>query len=168
MRRLLVSDNPQQPDLPEIPRAVPARGSRWPPQLIWLIPLAAVVIGGWLAVTAILEQSPTITITFKTGEGIVPGKTKIKYKDVDVGIIKSVTVAEDLKTAIVSAVLAKAAEKHLVDDTRFWVVHARVSGSGVSRLATLLLGSFIPVDGGHTESQRRSFFRIEIHPRSVS
>ena len=71
-----MSDNPQQPDLPEIPRAVPARGSRWPPQLIWLIPLAAVVIGGWLAVTTILEQGPTITITFKTGEGIVPGKTK--------------------------------------------------------------------------------------------
>ncbi len=115
-----MSDEPQRPDLPKIPLAMPARSSRWPPQLIWLIPLAAVVIGGWLAVTTILEQGPTITITFKTGEGIVPGKTKIKYKDVDVGIIKSVTVAEDLKTAIVSAVLAKAAEKHLVDDTRFW------------------------------------------------
>src|SRR5260370_4531074 len=154
MRRLLVSDEPQHADLPEPPRAVPARGSRWPPQLIWLIPLAAVVIGGWLAVTAILEQGPTILITFKTGEGIVPGKTKIKYKDVDVGIVKTVVVAEDLKTVIVSAELAKAAEKHLVDDTRFWVVHARISGTVVSGFGTLLSGFHNAGGVGHAAAQR--------------
>src|SRR5258707_5000424 len=103
MRRLCVSDEPQRPDLPEIPRAVPARGSRWPPQLIWLIPLAAVVIGGWLAVTAILEQGPTILITFKTGEGIVPGNTKIKYKNVDVGMVKTVLVPAHLEPDILKA-----------------------------------------------------------------
>ena len=163
-----MSDEPQRPDVPEIPRAMPARGSRWPPQLIWLIPLAAVVIGGWLAVTTILERGPTITITFKTAEGIAPGKTRIKYKDVDVGIVKSVTVAEDLKTAIVSAELAKAAEKHLVDDTRFWVVHARISGSGVSGLATLLSGSYIAVDVGHAAAKRRSFAGLENPPAIVA
>ena len=46
--------------------------------IVWLIPLVAAAIGGWLAYKTITEKGPTITITFKEGEGLEAGKTKVK------------------------------------------------------------------------------------------
>lgn len=68
-----------------IPEAVAVPKRRWFLSPVWLIPLVAVLVGGGLAVKAIYDRGPTITITFKTAEGLEAGKTKIKYKNVDVG-----------------------------------------------------------------------------------
>src|SRR5262245_26631386 len=111
----------EAPQFSEVPTAVAVPRSRWRPSPIWLVPLIAVLIGGWLAVRAVLERGPTITILFKTAEGLEPGKTRIKYKAVDVGVVKRVTLAEDRAGVVVSAELAKQAEELLVADTRFWV-----------------------------------------------
>ena len=43
---------------------------------IWVVPLVALAIGGWLAFKAITTQGPTITITFKTAEGLEAGKNQ--------------------------------------------------------------------------------------------
>ena len=133
-------------------------------QLVWLVPLVAVLIGGWLAVQAILEKGPTITISFATGEGLEAGKTKIKFKDVDVGMVKSVVLSPDHKHVIATAELAKDASTMLVDDTRFWVVRPRISGGTVSGLGTLLSGSFIGMDIGTKTKERRDFVGLEIPP----
>ena len=58
--------------------------------IVWLVPLVAVVIGGWLVYKAISEKGPTVTITFKSAEGLEAGKTKIKYKDVELGQVDSI------------------------------------------------------------------------------
>ena len=112
-------------DLTDIPSAVaqPKRGSS--PQLIWLVPIVAVLIGGWLAVKTILEKGPTVTITFKTAEGLEAGKTKVKYKNVDVGEVRKIVLSEDHSEIIATVEFEKQAENFLVDDTRFWVVRAR-------------------------------------------
>src|SRR2546422_10331890 len=72
-----MADAPRDFDLPE---AVAASKRRWSLSIVWAIPIVAALAGGWLAVKAISEQGPTITITFKTAEGLGGGKTKIKDK----------------------------------------------------------------------------------------
>ena len=47
--------------------------------IVWLVPVVALLIGGWLAYKAISEKGPIITITFESAEGLEAGKTKIKY-----------------------------------------------------------------------------------------
>ncbi|MBP0596463.1 mammalian cell entry protein, partial [Paraburkholderia sp. LEh10] len=69
------------PELPELPDAGAAPRKRWRIQWIWIVPIVAVLIGIWLAAQAVLSRGPTITISFKTGEGLEAGKTKIKFKD---------------------------------------------------------------------------------------
>jgi paraquat-inducible protein B len=133
-------------------------------QLVWLVPLVAVLIGGWLAVQSILEKGPTITISFATGEGLEAGKTKIKFKNVDIGVVNSVVLSPDHKSVIASADLAKDAASMLVDDTRFWVVRPRISGGTVSGLGTLLSGSFVGMDIGSQTKQRRDFVGLETPP----
>lgn len=69
----------------------------------------------------------TIAISFKTGEGIEPRKTKIKYKNVDIGEVRTVTLSEDRSRVIVTAQITREAEPLLVADTRFWGSCARAS-----------------------------------------
>ena len=152
------------PDEPDFPEASATRRSRWRLQLVWLVPLVAVLIGGWLAVQAILEKGPTITISFATGEGLEAGKTKIRFKNVDIGLVKSVTLDPEHKKVIATAELAKDATNMLVDDTRFWVVRPRISGGTVSGLGTLISGPFIGMDIGTKAKPRRDFVGLETPP----
>jgi len=87
------------------------------------------LIGGWLVVKALTEKGPAITITFKTADGLEAGKTKIKFKDVEIGLIEEVHLGKDLSHVIAKAQLVKEAERFLSENTRFWVVRARVSAS---------------------------------------
>ena len=107
-----------------VPEAVVSRRSGV--SIVWLIPLIAALIGGWLAWKALSEQGPTITISFKSAEGLEAGKTKIKYKDVEIGKVENVELSKDLTHIIVTAQLVKGADEYLTDKTRFWVVRASV------------------------------------------
>ena len=150
--------------LPDLPEAKPVHGSRWRMQIVWLVPIVAVLIGGWLAAKAIIEEGPTITISFKTGDGLEAGKTKIKYKDVDIGVVKAVTLSPDHKRVIATGELVKDAANMLVDNTRFWVVRPRISGGTVSGLGTLLSGSYVGMDEGNSRKARNDFVGLEVPP----
>lgn len=152
------------PDVPELPEAVAVPKRRRGPQLVWIIPLVAALIGGWLAVKTLLERGPIITISFTTGEGLEAGKTKIKYKDVEIGLVQSVVLADDRSGVVATAELSPQAASLLVDDTRLWVVRPRISGASVSGLATLLGGSYISIDVGQSTQSRRHFVGLETPP----
>ncbi|TDG02799.1 MCE family protein [Paraburkholderia guartelaensis] len=153
---------------PDFPNADAVPRSRWRLQVVWLVPILAVLIGGWLAVKAIVEKGPTITINFATADGIEAGKTKIKLKNVDIGLIKTVTLTPDSTRVIASADINKNATKLLVGDTRFWVVRPRISGGTVSGIGTLLSGSYIEMDVGKSKTGRRDFVGLEVPPVTTS
>lgn len=151
-------------NLADLPSAV-AEGRRgWSFQFIWVVPIVAALIGGWLVVKGILEHGPTITITFKTAEGLEAGKTKIKYKNVDVGEVKQVTLSDDHQRVVATAEIVKEAGPYLVEDSRFWIVRPRVSGGHVSGLGTLFSGSFIGLDIGKSDNRRRQFTGLDTPP----
>jgi paraquat-inducible protein B len=131
---------------------------------IWLIPLVAVVVGVWMVVHHWRIQGPQITITFASGEGIEADKTKIKLRDVELGHVESVRLAEDFQHVVVTSRLEKFASPLLRDDTQFWVVRPRVGPGGVSGLGTLLSGGYIQLSPGNSEKRRRDFFGLEEPP----
>lgn len=159
-----MTDMSQQPDLSGIPDAVSEPRRRFSIQLVWIIPIVAALIGLSLAVKAYVDRGETITITFNTGEGMEAGKTKLKYKDVQIGEVKGITIARDRSHVIVTAEMSKDARGLLVKDTRFWVVRARISGGNVSGLSTLIGGSYIGVDAGTSKESRDKFIGIEAPP----
>ncbi|KJH67881.1 intermembrane transport protein PqiB [Chromobacterium violaceum] len=158
------SDNPQKPEQDDLPQAVPVRRRRWAPSLVWLIPVVAALIGGWLAVHAVLSRGPTITISFQNAEGIEAGKTRIKYKDVEIGEVTSVKLSPNRQAIVATAQLSKEAADYLAEDSRFWVVRPRVSGGGVSGLGTVLSGSYIGMDIGKSEARKTDFIGLETPP----
>lgn len=152
------------PNLNDLPEAVAIPRRRRLPQLVWVIPLVAVLIGGWLLVNTLAQRGPMVEIRFLSAEGIEPGKTRIRYKDVDIGEVKTVTLAKDRSHVRVSAQLAKQAENFLAADTRFWVVRPRVSGGKISGFGTLLSGAYIGADMGKESETSHEFVGLEVAP----
>jgi paraquat-inducible protein B len=132
--------------------------------LVWLIPILAVLIGGWIAWRAISEQGPIVTIEFQSAEGIEAGQTKVAYKDLQVGNVTSIVLSEDLSHVIVTAELTPGAEAYLTENTRFWVVRPQISAGRVTGLGTLLSGSFIAVDPDTTGESQSHFIGLETAP----
>jgi paraquat-inducible protein B len=157
---------PSAPRLPDPddggPRAI-VKG-RSGVSLVWLIPLVAVLIGGWLAAKTFSERGPVIKIEFGTASGLQAGKTKVKFKDVDIGQVTAIDVHADLKSVVVTAELKHGSEDFLTEGTRFWVERPRVTASGVSGLETLLSGSFIAIDPVQTGKDMRTFKGLEEPP----
>jgi paraquat-inducible protein B len=116
--------------------------------IIWLIPILAALIGIWLAVKTIHETGPTVTIVFKSAEGLVPKKTEIKYKDVSVGKVETIKLSEDLSQVLVTAAMSPDVAGHLTQNTLFWIVRARVAVGEVSGIGTLLSGAYIGMSPG--------------------
>ncbi|MDQ3186748.1 MAG: MlaD family protein [Pseudomonadota bacterium] len=136
----------------------------WIPSLIWLIPILAAVIGISLAVRTLVQRGPEITITFSSAEGLEAGKTKVKYKEVDIGTVQSIMLSEDRSQVLVSVLLTREAKSFTATDSRFWVVRPRVGGSGVSGLTTLLLGAYIGADPGIATEKTDKFTGLEVPP----
>ncbi len=129
---------------PEQPAVKPTRAI----SPVWLLPVIALLIAVVLAWQAWLEKGPTIRIAFADASGVAPGKTLIRYKDVDVGLVEDVQISDDLKSVVVVAELDRQIADHVSENTRFWVVTPRVSLSGVSGLSTLFSGVYIEMDPG--------------------
>lgn len=156
-----MAEPPLPPDLPSAQVAGKRRSAF---SLVWIVPLVALLIGGWLAYKAISEKGPEFVIRFKTAEGLEAGKTKIKYKAVDVGVVESIALTPDRSTVLVHARLEKFAEDYLVKDSRFWVVRARIEGATVQGLGTLLSGAYIGMDVGKSKETSRDFTGLEEQP----
>lgn len=152
------NDNP----LDELPESIIQPRSKI--SIVWIVPIVAALIGAWVAYKAWSEMGPTITITFKTGVGLEAGKTKIKYKNVEVGEVKTIRINHETGNVDVTAELHKESESYLTDRTRFWVVRARVAASGVSGLETLLSGAYIGYEPNNEGKKTRQFTGLEIPP----
>lgn len=150
------SDSPQQP-------ATPTLHHKSGMSLVWLIPLITLLIGGWLVFKSIDERGPSITLTFETAEGIEVGTTRIKYKNVDVGVVESLRFGHDYRSVELTAQMDKSAEALLNRGTRFWVVRPRLSLREVSGLGTLISGAYIELDPGEGAKQTH-FTGLETPP----
>jgi paraquat-inducible protein B len=156
------TENNHEPDLSNLPQAEVQRKKQI--SIVWLIPIVAVLIGGWLAYKGLSEKGPIVMISFESAEGLEAGKTKLRYKDVEIGLVESIRFNADLSRVLVTAELVKEAAPYLTENTRFWVVRPRVTASGVSGLGTIFSGAYIGMDPGKEGEPMRDFKGLEIPP----
>ncbi|MEM9304022.1 MAG: MlaD family protein [Pseudomonadota bacterium] len=131
--------------------------------IVWLIPVLTLVIGGWLVFKTLSEQGQVATISFRTAAGIEIGKTTVKYKSVEIGLVEDVQFADDFANVIVTTRFNKGMDDFLRRNTRFWVVKPQLSVRGASGLETLLSGAYIEIDPGPGAEQRH-FVGLETQP----
>jgi paraquat-inducible protein B len=112
------------------------------------------------------EYGIPMTLQLASGDGIVAGKTKIVYRGLKAGVVKSLDINEDsFHTVTASILLDPRAEVILRQDTRFWVIRPQVSIEGIKNLDTLISGSYITFQPGNGEF--RNHFVVEPAPMSI-
>jgi len=151
-------------DVGELPQPRIAPAPRWNVSLVWLLPAVAVVVGASLLVRTVFLIGPKIEIEFASAEGVEAGKTEVRYKEVVIGKVHSVSLRDDRKRVVVGVQLDRAAASVAVEDTLFWVVRPRIGAAGVSGLGTLLSGANIAADAGVSTQSRSEFNGLEVPP----
>lgn len=119
--------------------------------LVWIVPLVALILGGWLILHTLRDRGPEITIDFSDGNGVEEGKTQLKHKGGTVGTVTAVEVKPDLSGVTVHVRLNKVAQAVARDGSRFWIARPQIGFSGVSGLDTLLSGVQLRVRPGTGE-----------------
>jgi paraquat-inducible protein B len=148
---------------PGLARASTRRSRR--PSAIWLLPVIAVAIGAWLAWDTLSQEGPTITISFETAEGLQAGQSQLKYRDITLGTVKRLGLADDHSHVLVTVTTTSQATPLLTSDTQFWVVKPRLFAGNVSGLSTLVSGSYIGMlPGQPTAAHARNFVGREDPP----
>lgn len=140
---------------------------------IWLVPLVAVMVGMTLMARDWMATGPSITISFEAAEGIEVGQTRVRYRDVAIGVVTDVKVDHERGRVLVTAQLEREGADYITQpDSRFWVVRPRLGISGVSGLGTLLSGVYIAVDTPHSSKEREravyTFEGLEVPPEVTS
>ncbi|MCP4406264.1 MAG: MCE family protein, partial [Gammaproteobacteria bacterium] len=153
----------QSPDLEDVPDAIVDEENKGFP-VVWLLPLVALLVGGWLFYKTMSERGSEITIHFETAEGIEEGNTKIKFRNVTIGKVDKVEISDDLKSVALTATVKGGADPYLTDASRFWVVKPRIGAQGVTGLGTLLSGAYIAFEPNAGGKEQTIFVGLEKPP----
>ncbi|MDO5638616.1 MAG: intermembrane transport protein PqiB [Neisseria sp.] len=132
--------------------------------VVWLIPLIALIAGGWLLMQNIRNTGPEITLLMDSADGIEVNNTVIKVLSVDVGRVTRIKLREDQKGVEVSARMNADVKDLMRKDTQFWVVKPRIDQSGVTGLNTLVSGSYIAFTPGKSEESENTFTVLDMPP----
>ena len=151
-------------DGPQAPGQAPVKTRRFNVSLVWIVPIVAVLVGISLVVHTMLQEGPTITVTFKTGSGLTANKTEVKYRNVVIGHVSDVELSNDQKSVDATIKLSKQAESFTREDSQFWVVRPRIGAGGVSGIDTLLSGDYIGADIGQANARAKNFIGLENPP----
>nr|WP_024967646.1 intermembrane transport protein PqiB [Pantoea sp. IMH] len=135
---------------------------RW--STVWIIPVVTVLIGAWILFYHFSHQGPQVTLITTNAEGIEGGKTAIKSRSVDVGIVESAVLTDDLHHVEITARLNSGMEKLLKGDSAFWVVKPAIGREGVTGLGTLLSGPYIELQPGTKGEEKEQYDLLDSPP----
>lgn len=128
------------------------KSRRW--NIVWFVPLVALVLGAWLLYHNFAAQGPVARVRFDTADGVMAGKTEVRCRSVKVGVVKQVKLAEDLKSVLMHLELDPDAEGLLRQGTFFWVVKPRFKATEISGVDTLISGAYVELDPGPPTAEK--------------
>ncbi|WP_404402121.1 intermembrane transport protein PqiB [Idiomarina seosinensis] len=124
---------------------------------IWLIPILALAVALWMVWQESAGTGPQIEVLISDAEGLEAGKTPVRVRNVDVGTVTNISLTDDISAAVLTIAMNENTRRMLAADSKFWVVKPRIGRQGVSGLSTLLSGSYLRLQPGHSEQTKTRF-----------
>ncbi len=146
----------------ELPKARVKR-KKWNFPVVWVVPVIAAMVAGYLVYDRVQEFGPKITIKFKDGGGLKTGQTPIKYRGVPIGEVTAVELSEDQEYVLVRARLRRSARSIAREGSIFWIVRPEVGLGNITGLGTVITGPEIEVLPGTGEA-KSEFVGLEGSP----
>ncbi len=136
-------------DSPALPATRRSR-THWP-GLVWAVPIAALLVVGYLAIHAWARRGEVVTVTFKRAAGAQPGETKVLYQGVEAGHLLKIVPNEDGHRLDFKLRLVPEAKAGLNSNARFWLIGASPNLTDLSSLRAVVSGvaiGYAPGEGG--------------------
>ncbi|WP_201352774.1 MlaD family protein [Hydrogenimonas urashimensis] len=118
------------------------RGTLW---LVWLIPIVALLMAGWLVYKHYTQKGVNIIVVFDSGKGLEVDKTPLVYQGIKIGTVTDINIdANDLYKVKATITVDPRAEKYVTrKGTKFIKVEPKISLTEVTGLDTILSGVYI-------------------------
>jgi paraquat-inducible protein B len=142
--------------------------------LVWLIPLVAMAIAGWMIFKYYDNKGYDIVITFNDAEGFVVGKTPLMYNGFKLGHITNMEVSlHDISKVDVTITVDHETKAVAREGNLFLKVAPKLSLTEVTGLSTILSGAYIEVFPAHNtiealQQAKEVFHFTAIEERPVS
>jgi paraquat-inducible protein B len=134
--------SPTEPPEPIIEENRPTENRRRV-SAVWLVPLAALIISLAVAWRTYSERGPVIEIVFEDAAGIVAGQTRVRFRNMDIGLVEGLAFTDDLRQVVASARIDRDLSRYVDENSQFWAVRPQVTTQGVSGIETVLSGVYI-------------------------
>ncbi len=135
--------------------------------LIWLIPLIALVIGGWMVYRYYAKLGPEIVLYFKNSGGLEPKQSFVKFRDVKVGVVERIEILRQKEGVAVYARMNRDVAPFLNDKAKFWIVKPEITAGRVRGLDALVSGSYIQMVSELGGEERREFQGLDEAPLDI-
>ncbi len=135
---------------------------------IWILPLVALCLGGYLIYKNFQDAGVMITVRIQDANGLTPGKTEVFFKGIPVGKLVGFKVTPDLKYIDARIEMVKQAKEELTSEAQFWVVRPQVSWNKVTGLDTIVKGSYFEVIPGDIKGKPARFFTALSNAPTIS
>ena len=130
-------------DLPKVSVSPARKAFLSGASIVWIIPLAALVVALFVAWQSFNDRGPLITVEFETGAGIKSGETELRFRDVTVGVVEKVSFGAGLTRVVAHIRVDKDVAPYIDGGAVFWIVQPEVSAQGITGLSTVLSGVYI-------------------------
>ncbi|RLA79007.1 MAG: hypothetical protein DRG78_13800 [Epsilonproteobacteria bacterium] len=114
--------------------------------IVWIIPVVAMIMAGWMIFKHYDEKGFDIKITFDDASGMAVGKTALMYNGIKIGQVSNMEMhPNDISKIDVTVTVEKVAQGVARAGNVFWKVEPKLSLTEVSGLSTILGGVYIGV-----------------------
>lgn len=125
------------------------------PGFVWAIPVAALLVVGYLGLRALADRGVNVVVTFKGAFGAKAGDTQVIYQGVEVGHVIKVALNRDARHVDMTLRLDGKLKPVLTTGTKFWLVGANPSFTDLNSLKAAVSGVSIGMAPGPGQATRR-------------
>jgi paraquat-inducible protein B len=130
----------------EAPAEAKVHLAKWSPW-VWIVPVLAIFLAGWLVVRYGFAGGGDITVRFADARGL-NRYSPVRFRGAKVGTVQKITIDENLRQVVVRISLDASMNHALNKGTRFWIVEPGLEGGG---LGGLLSGTYVGIAPGTGE-----------------
>lgn len=149
-------------DLPQARTEAAVHRGRWP-GLVWAIPLAALMIVGWLGLRALTDRGFSVELLVPSAQGVRTGDTHVDYNGLEIGHVSDIRLAPDRRNIALTLRIDSADEGLFRTHTQLWVVGANPSFTNIASLRAAVAGPSIGIAPG-PGGPRRTFVAVRDAP----
>lgn len=131
---------------------------------IWLLPIITLIVCIGLLWHLFTHQGNNVIVKFNNADGIIAGKTVVKYSGVTIGLVKNIHFTKNLKQIEAHIKINKPYKSWLNTKTTFWLVKPNLSISGITGLETIISGNYIAMKPGENGKFINHFIALKTHP----